>query len=68
MAADPSSLVLAEPWRKGTRSGSTGCVEAARLVVDVSAPVSTAAAHYVGRSDGGRLLAQATGEGCSSLI
>lgn len=32
MAADPDSLVLAEPWRKGTLSGGGGCVEAARVL------------------------------------
>jgi hypothetical protein len=31
MVADPNLLILAEPWRKGTRSGGTSCVEAARV-------------------------------------
>jgi hypothetical protein len=39
MAADPNSLKLAEPWRKGTRSSSGGCVEAARVATPSAGPV-----------------------------
>jgi hypothetical protein len=38
MAADPNSLKLAEPWRKGTRSSSGGCVEAARVATPSVGP------------------------------
>jgi Domain of unknown function (DUF397) len=68
MAADPSSLVLAEPWRKGTRSGSGGCVEAARLAHVAFWPADTAALPYATTVNDGRPLGQATAEGASSLI
>jgi hypothetical protein len=67
MTADPSSLVLAEPWRKGTRSASGGCVEAARVVPVASRAVNTAAAPSDGAPDG-RSPGQRAGEGSSSLI
>ncbi|GAA4499396.1 hypothetical protein GCM10023191_046240 [Actinoallomurus oryzae] len=45
MAADPDSLILAEPWRKGSRSGGGGCVEAARVAMPhprpADAPIGT---------------------------
>jgi hypothetical protein len=42
MAADPNSLMLAELWRKGTRSGSSGCVEAALIATPRPWPVNAA--------------------------
>jgi hypothetical protein len=68
MAADPSSLVLAEPWRKGTRSSASGCVEAARLIAGASQRADMAAVPYVDTSHDGRPVGQATGEGSSVLI
>jgi hypothetical protein len=47
MAADPSSLMLAEPWRKGTRSGNGGCVEAAVVATPHPWPVGAVAAAEV---------------------
>jgi hypothetical protein len=44
MAADPGSLALTTPWRKSTRSGSGGCVEAALAQVVNSRPVLMAPA------------------------
>jgi hypothetical protein len=38
MAADPDSLKLAGPWRKGTRSGGGGCVEVAVVAVSGISP------------------------------
>jgi hypothetical protein len=47
MAADPSLLVLAEPWRKGTHSGNGGCVEAAVVAAPRPWPVGVATAAEV---------------------
>jgi Domain of unknown function (DUF397) len=43
MAADPSSLTLAELWRKGSRSGGNGCVEAALVPAPHLSPVEVTA-------------------------
>jgi hypothetical protein len=43
MAADPSSLALATPWRKSTRSGGTGCVEAALVAAVRRGPMADTA-------------------------
>jgi hypothetical protein len=42
MAADPSSLMLSELWRKATHSGANGCVEAALVEAPHLWPVDTA--------------------------
>lgn len=52
MAADPSSLALAMPWRKSTRSGGGGCVEAALATVLRRQPMINATPAGVGPSIG----------------
>jgi Domain of unknown function (DUF397) len=36
--------MMAEPWRKGTRSGHSGCVEAARVTISVVPAAATVVA------------------------